>query len=177
MQNTSNKNIPSTYWITGLSGAGKSTLLPHVVEKVNSINNTKCIFFDGDDLRYIINIKTFDVRSRIENGLRYGKLCKYLNEQGHNVVIACIGLYQEIHDWNKKNIPSLKYILLDVPVDELIKRDPKGIYKKGLDSKVSNIVGIDIPAIYPDNPNIHFKWKINMTKEKMIEYCISKINN
>ena len=46
-----------------------------------------------------------------------------------------------------------------------------------LDSEVPNIVGIDIPAIYPDNPMIHFKWDINMTKEKMIEFCISQINN
>jgi len=73
---------PTTYWVTGLSGAGKSTLLPHLLDEVKKKSNLPTICFDGDELRNILNAKSFDVKSRIENGLKYCRLCKFLNEQG-----------------------------------------------------------------------------------------------
>jgi adenylylsulfate kinase len=167
--------IPTTYWITGLSGAGKTTLLPYLTKSVQLNSNLPCVFFDGDQLRNILNIKSFSIQARIENGLRYGRLCKYLNEQGLNVVIACIGLFDEIHDWNIKNIKSLKYILLDVPIEELIQRDPKGIYKDSSGNLKSNIVGLDIPACFPVEADVHFKWDNKSCKEKMIKYCLEKL--
>ena len=166
---------PTTYWVTGLSGAGKSTLLPHLLDEVKKKSNLPTICFDGDELRNILNAKSFDVKSRIENGLKYCRLCKFLNEQGFNVVIAFIGLYKEIHQWNEKNISSLVSIFLDVPVEELLQRDPKGVYKFSNGVIKKNIVGIDIPACYPSDPDIHFKWKEGYTKERMVNYVLEKL--
>ncbi len=166
---------PTTYWLTGLSGAGKSTLLPHLFDEVKKKSNLPTICFDGDELRNILNAKSFDANSRIENGLKYCRLCKFLNDQGFNVVIACIGLYKEIHEWNKGNIGSLVYIFLDVPVKELLQRDPKGIYKSPSGDIKTNIVGIDIPACYPSNPDVHFKWQEGYTKEEMINYVLKNL--
>ena len=168
-------NIPTTYWITGLSGSGKTTLLPHLYRKVKNASDLPCVFFDGDQLRYIINIKSFGIEARIENGLRYSRLCKYLNEQGFNVVIACIGLYDAIHEWNMNNINSLKYIVLDVPKDELIRRDPKGIYKDRQGNLKQNIVGFDIPASFPSTIAVNFKWNRKFTEKKMIDFCLKEL--
>ena len=167
---------PTTFWLTGLSGAGKSTYLPYLVKFVKNNSNLPCLYFDGDQLRYIINISSYDLNARIENGLRYSRLCKNLNEQAFHVVIACIALYPEIHKWNIKNIQNLEYVMIDVPISELISRDPKGIYKKSIETNSKDIVGIDIPASYPEKLRIHYKWVEGDNVLNMIEYCNQRLS-
>ncbi len=166
---------PTTFWLTGLSGSGKSTFLPHLVKLVKKMSSKPCVFFDGDDLRSIINRSSYDMEARVEIGLTYSRLCKNLNNQGFNVVIACIALYPEIHNWNIRNINSLRYILLDVPIIELKRRDPKGIYKRSESKGNKNIAGIDIPITLPPNPTVHYQWKEGDKEITMINYCSDEL--
>jgi adenylylsulfate kinase len=81
-----------------------------------------------------------------------------ITNQGINVIIAVIGLFSEIHNWNRSNIALYREVFLDVPKDELVRRDPKGIYKKFREGKLSNVVGFDIEVDFPIDPDFHFKW-------------------
>jgi adenylylsulfate kinase-like enzyme len=44
-----------------------------------------------------------------------------------------------------------------MPLELLKHRDPKGIYKKFYKNQATNIVGLDINADFPFNPNITIK--------------------
>ena len=81
-----------------------------------------------------------------------------LSDQGIHVIISAMALFHEVHTWNRKNIDNYVEIFLDVPIYELERRDPKGLYKKYKNGEIKNMVGLDIKAEFPINPDFHFKW-------------------
>jgi adenylylsulfate kinase-like enzyme len=46
-------------------------------------------------------------------------------------------------------------IFVDVPLEECIRRDPKGLYAKALAGEITNFTGIDSPYESPRAPDIH----------------------
>ena len=161
------------YWITGLSATGKTTLSTLLVNHLRSTGK-QIILLDGDDLRRVLAEETYTREDRIALGMRYARLCHLLNCQGIDVVIAVIGLYKELHKWNRENIPNYVEIFIDTPLDELIKRDPKGLYKGYLSGEIHNIAGMDLEIDFPENPDIHIKWSDGRSIESMSNELIKK---
>ena len=60
--------------------------------------------------------------------MRNARLCRMLASQGADVVCPTISLFHEVQRWNRENIPGYREIYLRVPLDELRRRDRKGIY-------------------------------------------------
>jgi len=46
-------------------------------------------------------------------------------------------------------------IFVDVPLEECVRRDPKGLYAKALAGGIRNFTGIDSPYEAPEAPDIH----------------------
>ena len=74
----------------------------------------------------------------------------YINKFGRtmiatDVVIATISMFHKIHEWNRKNLPGYFEVFLDVPINELQKRDTKKLYKNISNGVISEVVGLDIP--------------------------------
>src|SRR5208282_543435 len=70
--------------------------------------------------------------------------------QGSDVVCATISLFHEVQRWNRENIPGYREIYLRVPIDELRRRDSKGIYAGAERGDMRNVVGLDVPAEAPE---------------------------
>ncbi len=150
-------SVAMVIWITGLSGAGKTTLATKVVDQLRTANK-KVIFLDGDQLRDVfyehdVPAKVFSRPSRLKLAFRYSLMCKLLASQDFCVVIATISLFEEIHAWNRSNLPGYFEVYLKVPLSELKKRDPKGIYKRFFDGEISNVAGLDLEVDDPQNPD------------------------
>ena len=62
---------------------------------------------------------------------------------------------------------------MDVPLTELRKRDPKGIYKSYFEGKTKNVAGLDLKVHKPENP----RWLFKFDKNLSIENIASKIIN
>jgi bifunctional enzyme CysN/CysC len=45
-------------------------------------------------------------------------------------------------------------IYVDTPIEECIRRDPKGLYARAKEGKIKNFTGIDSPYEAPENPEI-----------------------
>ena len=45
-------------------------------------------------------------------------------------------------------------IFVDVPIEECIRRDPKGLYAKALAGNLKNFTGIDSPYEAPEDPEL-----------------------
>ena len=164
------------YWVTGLSATGKSTYSNMLAQHLRTAG-IKVILLDGDELRQVFASETYAREERIALGMRYARLCQLLSSQDINVVIACIGLFKEIHKWNRENIPNYVEIFIDTPFDELINRDPKGLYKKQLSGEMKNIAGIDLQVDYPKNPHVHIKWEKGRSIESMFDEMLEKCIN
>ena len=162
------------FWITGLSAAGKTTLSQMLVEHLRSKGKT-VILLDGDELREIFSNKSFSREDRLEITLKYSRLCTILVNQKFNVVIGVIGLFNEVHQWNRQNIPGYIEVFVDVPMEELKKRDPKNLYKKAMKGQIKNVYGVDLDAEFPKNPDVHLLWSPGKSAENMMEDLLSKI--
>ncbi len=145
------------FWITGLSSAGKTTFSKMLVDKLRS-EGKPVIFLDGDELRDVFSNKDYHREARLEIALRYSRICSLIVKQQINVVIGVIGLFYEVHHLNRQNISGYIEVFIDVPIEELRRRDPKNLYQKAMEGKITNIYGVDLKAEYPKNPDIHLRW-------------------
>jgi len=118
------------YWITGLSATGKTTLSKLLVDSFRASGKV-VVHLDGDELRQVLSDEAYTREERIALGMRYSKLCRLLINQGIDVVISVIGLFKELHRWNKENIPNYIEIFIDTPLEEL-KKGIQKIYIKDL---------------------------------------------
>ena len=157
-----------------MSGSGKTTLA-NLVTKSLKKSGSPVIMLDGDILRECFGIEGQNSRrERIKIAFTYSRLCRMISEQNINVVIATIALFKEVHVWNRAHIKNYFEVFLDVPIYELQKRDPKGIYEKALKGTLKNVAGIDLSVDFPSNPNLHFKYSDGMNPEEMKNQILSK---
>lgn len=156
-------------WITGLSGSGKTTIGKRVYKKLK-IKYSNTIFLDGDDFRKNFgNDLGYSVEDRFKNALRIHRFCESLIKQDMNVVCATISLFKEIHILNKKKFKSYFDIYIECEMNELIKRNQKGIYLK----PCKNVVGVNSTYDKPTNP----KLIIENTYKKNLNQKVDKILN
>jgi adenylylsulfate kinase-like enzyme/phosphohistidine swiveling domain-containing protein len=142
------------FWITGLSGAGKTTLGRELSSRLRA-SGRPVTFLDGDALRAAISEDLgHNASDRRRSAMRNGRLCRLLSEQGADVVCATISLLHEVQRWNRENIPGYCEIYLRVPLDELRRRDSKGIYAGAQRGNTRNVVGLDVAAEAPEAPDL-----------------------
>lgn len=142
------------FWITGLSGAGKTTVGRLLWGLLRS-RSPSVIFLDGDILREIFgNDLGHSQADRLQSAMRNSRMCKMLSDQGADVVCATISLFRECQEWNRANIPGYREIYLRVPMEVLVKRDPKTLYSRALRGEVKDVMGVDLPFDEPSNPEI-----------------------
>ena len=164
------------YWVTGLSATGKTTLSSLLVTHLRGQGKT-VIHLDGDDLRQVLADEIYAREDRIALAMRYARLCKLLTEQGLDIVIAVIGLFKEVHKWNRENITNYIEIFIDTPLSELKKRDPKKIYRDFELGLINNVAGIDLKIDIPSNPDIYLKWSEKSTIDSMFNELVKSIEN
>ena len=156
------------FWITGLSGSGKTSLAKKIFKFIKK-NYGPTIILSGDDLRRFFNFNKFDKKSRLEYALSYSKFCKQITDQNLNILFSTISMYHKVRSWNKKNIKNYIEIYIESDISKLIKIKKKSFYKK----KSINIVGKDIKAQLPKNPDIkiinNFTKSVDQLKLELIK--------
>ena len=146
--------VGQVLWITGLSGAGKSTLAHEVVSRLRAQGKAVATL-DGDELREVFgavaaNAINHGRDGRLALAMQYAHLCRVIAGQGLTVVIATISLFREVHAWNRENLPGYFEVYLKVPIEELRRRDPKGIYRRFDAGQLANVAGLDLPIDEPE---------------------------
>lgn len=141
-------------WITGLAGAGKTTIATALYEKLKQKYNN-WVLLDGDCFREVMGQDVgYDLNSRKIMAKRMSRLCKYLTDQGIHVICATISMHKEVHEFNRKAIKDYYEVLVDVSLENLIKRDKKELYSRVLKNEIYDVVGMDIPFDKPENPSL-----------------------
>ena len=165
----------ATLWMTGCSGAGKTTIATALEEKLVQEYGKHVYRLDGDNLRTGLNRDlTFSEADRAESVRRTGELSTLFADAGVITLVGLISPYRGDRDLVRKRhedqgIPFYE-IFLDVPVDELKKRDPKGQYARVEAGELKHFTCIDDPYEEPLNPEITLK-----THELQIEQSVDML--
>lgn len=166
---TNNKGF--TLWFTGLSGAGKSTLARSIARELCD-RGLKVEVLDGDVVRRCLSSGLgYTKEDRDTNIRRIGFVSDLLSKHGVVAIVAAISPYRDVRDEVRRN-QSARFIevFVDCPIDVLVQRDVKGLYKKALRGEVSNFTGISDPYEAPENPELHIR-----TDEQTLEQSIASI--
>ena len=143
-----------TLWFTGLSGAGKSTLANHVAKELRH-RGVKVEILDGDEVRTNLSKGLgFSKEDRDTNIKRIGYVCKLLTRNGVVAISAAISPYREIRDYNREQIGHFIEVYVKCSIEELTRRDVKGLYKKALAGEIKNFTGVSDPYEAPLHPEI-----------------------
>ena len=113
------------------------------------------VMLDGDDLREALSsTKDHSQEARLSLAYKYAGLARLIASQGVMVVVSTVALIREIHQWNRKNQPGYFEVFLKVDLDELRRRDPKGIYRRYDAGEIQNVAGMDMPIDEPQKPDL-----------------------
>ena len=138
----------TVYFFTGLAGAGKTTIggLFHRRLKARKPN---VILADGDKMRIITLSTGYSTQERRDRALQSFRLWKEIADQGIDVVVCSIAMYDAVRDWNRENIENYVEIYVKTNWETLIRRDQKGLYSSGR----KDVVGVDLPYDEPKEPD------------------------
>ncbi|NLH49281.1 MAG: adenylyl-sulfate kinase [Myxococcales bacterium] len=144
-----------TLWFTGLSGSGKSTLA-QLGEETLLERGLNVEMLDGDVVRTNLSKGLgFSKEDRDINIRRIGFVCHLLSRNGVVAIAAAISPYKAIRNENRKLIGRFVEVYVECPLDTLVERDVKGLYKKALAGEIKEFTGVSDPYEAPEKPEIH----------------------
>lgn len=172
----------STIWFTGLSGSGKSTVAVALEQALFSLGKLS-YRLDGDNVRLGINKNlSFSEEDRRENIRRIGEVAKLFGDSGVISLSSFISPYrvdrEEVRQLHMDAGLNFVEVFVDCPLEEVEKRDPKGLYKKARAGEIKNFTGIDDPYEAPITPEVHLRtdtMSVDEEVELILEYL--KHNN
>jgi adenylyl-sulfate kinase len=163
-----------TVWFTGLSGSGKSTLAKALAEDLRG-RGMKVEVLDGDVIRTNLSKGLgFSKADRDTNIRRIGWVCQVLSRNNVVAIAAAISPYQAVRDEVREKIEDFVEVYVETPLDVLIKRDVKGLYKKALNGEIDNFTGISDPYEPPERPEIICRTDFE-TVEESLEKIVSHL--
>ena len=164
------KNKGILFWITGLAGSGKTSLAIKIHKKINKLYGPT-IYFSGDHIRKIFNLKGYGLNERTKIGYMYSNFFKFITDQNINVIFAGIVLIKEIRKWNRKNIANYVEIYIDAKIKNIIFNKKKSLYKKNH----INIVGINIKPDIPKKADIVVTNDFSQSINQLSKILLKKI--
>lgn len=163
-----------TLWFTGLSGSGKSTLARRM-EGILRERGFKVELLDGDVVRQNLSKGLgFSKEDRDTNIRRIGFVCHLLTRNGVVAIAAAISPYRAVRDEVRAAIKDFVEVYVKCPLDVLMERDVKGLYKKALAGEIQGFTGVSDPYEEPLHPEIVIE-SDKETPEESVAKIVAKL--
>src|SRR5215472_4449507 len=141
-------------WLTGLSGAGKSTIAS-LLQAELAERGRHAEVLDGDEVRTNLSKGLgFSKEDRDTNIRRIGYVARLLARGGGAAITAAISPYREIRDEIRAQTPNFVEVFVRCSLDELVRRDVKGLYRKAIAGEIPNFTGVSDPYEEPLRPEV-----------------------
>jgi adenylyl-sulfate kinase len=143
-----------TVWFTGMSGAGKTALAVPLEQELRR-RGLKVERLDGDIVRESLTRDLgFTKEDRDRNIERVTFVAKLLTRNGVIVLCSFISPYRAVRAKVAKEVGNFVEVYCYAPLETLIERDVKGLYKKALAGEIENFTGVSDPYEPPENPDV-----------------------
>lgn len=140
-------------WLTGLSGAGKSTLAEALGAELRATGarGGRVEILDGDLVRtHLSKGLGFSREDRDLNVARIAFVAHLLARNGVAVLVSAISPYKATREAARQTIGDFVEVHVAPPLEECIRRDTKGLYKRALAGELPQFTGISDPYEPPD---------------------------
>jgi adenylyl-sulfate kinase len=145
-----------TLWLTGLSGAGKTTLA-HTIAAELTRRGRRVEILDGEDVRAQFSRDLgFSKIDRDIQVVRIGYIARLLSRNGVVAIAAAISPYRAARDEVRRaHETAFVEVFVDCALETLVKRDPKGLYRRALLGEIGSFTGVSDPYEAPLSPEVH----------------------
>jgi len=159
-----------TIWLTGLSGAGKTTI-SGLLRKELERRHQPIELLDGDVVRtHLSKGLGFSREDRDTNVRRIAFVSKLLTRNGVAVIVAAISPFRNTREEARQDISRFLEVYVKCPIDELVRRDVKGLYARALRGEIPNFTGVSDPYEEPEHPDV-----VVETDRETVEASVAKI--
>ncbi len=163
-----------TIWFTGLSGSGKSTLANKLAAYLKQWSLPHQLI-DGDVVREeLCKGLGFSKEDRDENIRRIGYIAGLLNRHNIISIVAAISPYRQARAEMRKKLPNFLEVFVDCPLDTLVRRDVKGLYRRALAGQIEHFSGISDPYEPPLHPDVYVN-SGNQTPEESLAVILRRL--
>ena len=144
-----------TLWFTGLPCSGKTTLAERIKQALEA-EGAAVELLDGDEIRKHFSAGVgFSREDRTNHLKRVAYLCHLLTRHGVIVLASFVSPYRENRDYGRQLIGDrFLEIFVDTPLEECMRRDVKGMYKKALAGEIKEFTGVSDPYEPPLTPEL-----------------------
>ena len=143
-----------TVWLTGLSGAGKSTIARQLAWELEQ-RGRRVEVLDGDEVRtHLSKGLGFSREDRDTNIARIAFVASLLIRHGAVVITAAISPYAQAREDARARIGSFVEVFVRCSLDELVRRDVKGLYVRALRGELQHFTGVSDPYEAPSSPEV-----------------------
>jgi sulfate adenylyltransferase/3'-phosphoadenosine 5'-phosphosulfate synthase len=157
-------------WFTGLSGAGKSTIANALKAELER-RGRHVELLDGDEVRtHLSKGLGFSKEDRDTNIRRIGYVARLVARSGGVAITAAISPYREVRDEVRAATPGFIEVFARCPLDTLVERDVKGLYKKAIAGEIANFTGVSDPYEEPLHPEV-----VCDTSRESVQQSLSKV--
>src|ERR1035437_4116133 len=163
---------PKCIWLTGLSGSGKSTIA-NLIEKRLHADGYHAYTLDGDNVRHGLNRDLgFTDADRVENVRRVAEVARLMVDAGLIVIVSFISPFRAERAFARSLFEPGEFCetFIDTPIEECIRRDPKGLYAKALSGDIHNFTGISSVYEVPEAPDVHLR-----TVDESLGVCVDRL--
>lgn len=163
-----------TIWFTGLPCSGKTTLAQGLAKCLRA-RGLRVEVFDGDEVRAQFSPElSFSKADRDINVRRIAHLCTLLNRHEVIAIAAAVSPYASLREEARRAVIAQGGIFVEIhcqcALEELRRRDVKGLYRKADFGEVPCFTGISDPYEEPTAPEIRLH-----TDRQSMEICLADI--
>lgn len=161
-----------TIWFTGMSGAGKTALAIPLEAELRK-RGLKVERLDGDTVRQSLTRDLgFSKEDRDKNIERVTFVAKLLTRNGVAVTCSFISPYRAVRAKVREEVGDFVEVYCYAPLETLMERDVKGLYKKALAGEIENFTGISDPYEPPENPHVTVDSSVETIDESLAKILL-----
>jgi len=162
-----------TLWLTGLSGAGKSTIAERVAAELRH-RGRRVEVLDGDAIRENLSKGLgFSKEDRDTNIRRIGFVAELLARNGVVVVVAAISPYRAVRDEVRARIDRFVEVHVHCSLDELVRRDVKGLYRRAIAGEIPHFTGVSDPYEAPLDPEVVVDTAVESVEDSVLRVLVA----
>lgn len=141
-------------WLTGLPASGKSTAARLLVGLLRERDLPACLL-DGDEVRAaLVPRPGYSDRERDDFYATLSRLGALLAHQGLAVAVAATAHRRAHREDARRRAPRFFEVFVDPGRETCEARDPKGLYARAREGRITGLPGVDAPYEAPRDPEL-----------------------
>ena len=141
-------------WLTGLVGAGKSTIARGLATALRE-RGYRVELLDGEEVRQELSRGLgYSKEDRDLNVARLAYVAHLLARNGVVAIVAAVSPYRAAREAARQRIGRFVEVFVRCPLDELVRRDVKGLYDRALRGEIPVFTGVSDPYEEPTAPEV-----------------------